>query len=172
MSVVTGPPLRRCNVCRLSGRDSLHTVPSGVASPFCRTCTLKLLVRRKRPVPPNATGASPDVRGLRATGHDHEAPRDLRIFALSVLEDKGQADDTDLTRLRLLEYGATDSEIETEIGRESVALTSRQPTPRVPSGATGAPLRGPVPSWTPPDAPGNREPGRSADGETTDGQDR
>jgi hypothetical protein len=141
--------------------------PSGMRSPWCRQCTTKAIFYHSHPHTPNSQAASSlHVAALRRTGHHREAPLPLRLFALTVLEDRGEADDLDVTWLRMLEAGATDDEIEEEVRTAALWERTQQPSDEQPTEDTGAALGGPEPPGTAPGAQTYRERGRSPE-ETT-----
>jgi hypothetical protein len=167
MSIETSEARYQCPKCRLKMRRFLTSHPSLTRSPWCRRCTMRALIEA-RPLPPHATdpGLAPMVPQCRAAGWDTTADRGLRVFALAVLEDKGLADDDDVTLLRLLEFGATDRQIAADMG----AAAPRPPKPPIPTEATRAALGGSEPSGPPPDTQADREGGRKA-GESTSDED-
>lgn len=165
MSIVVGNPTNRCPCCRLLMRRFLTSLPSRRESPWCRACWFRALIRYPNDRPDPAVPAL--VHQMRLMGRDPEQVRPVRVFALVVLEDRGEASDADLSLLRLLEAGASDDEIEA-----TLAIAPPGPPAEQATGAHGAATEAPESPPPPPDGPVNREgrrrPPRKSTGEQAD----
>ena len=166
MSVRVGDANRQCPRCHLLMRRFLISEPSLVESPVCRRCFyVRTLMRVK--LPPHDPALPYEVPRLRALGRDAEQSVPMRIFALTVLEDKGQADDDDVTLLRLLEFDGLDFDgIEDDFGPEP----RPDPSAGVASGGHGAASSDTEDPEAATDTQAESEPGRKPE-ETTEDDD-